>query len=117
MKKLLALVMALALSLSLAACGGGDSVDSEAIISAFNTASTALGEVSALAQENLDLLDQETVDALTQMAAAFGAYKEEIEAGELSQERASELLTELKAYPDQIAALKTTVEDQITAES
>lgn len=114
MKKFLALVIALVLTLSLAACGGG--VDASAATDAFNTTNNALTEVSTLANDNIDMMDAEVTGALTEIATAFAGYKAELESSDLTQERADEIVSELAAYPDQIAGLKAQVEALISGE-
>ena len=114
MKKFLALMIALVLILSLAACGGG--VDTTEAVNAFNTNNNALTEVSTLANDNIDLMDAATTGALTEIANAFADYKTELESGDITQERADEIVTELADYPAQIAALKTQVEVLIAGE-
>lgn len=112
MRKLLALALALVMSLSLVACGG-DSVDKKEVTDAFNSASTSLAEVSTLANENIDKISEETVAALTELSTIFSGYKAEIESADLTQERADEILNELAAYPDQITEYKAVVEEEI----
>ncbi len=111
MKKLLALTLALVMSLSLVACGGG--VDKTEVSAAYTSVSTAYNEVANLANENADAISQETVSALTETGSVIPEYKAEIESSDLTQERADEIVEELAAYPDQIAALKAQVEAEI----
>ena len=106
MKKILALMMALVMTLSLAACG----VDKTAVTEAFNNTNTELNAVGTLANENLDKMNQPTMDALTEISNAMAAFKAEIESDDLSQERADEIVAELKNFPARIAEMKTKVE-------
>ena len=107
MKKVLALMMALVMALSLAACGG---VDKDAVTEAFNNTNTELNAVGTLANDNLDKMNQPTVDALNEISNAMAAFKAEIQSDDLSQERADEIVAELKNYPARIAEMRTKVE-------
>lgn len=113
MKKIIFMFLTLVMCLSLAACGGG--VDASETIDTFNSINNSLTEVSTLANDNIDMMDQATVDTLTQIANTFAGYKTELESEDLTQERADAILSELAAYPEQIAALKTQVEGMISA--
>ena len=115
MKKMLAMILALVMTLSLTACGGG--VDASKALNTFNDTRTQLNAVSTLANDNIALMDQATVDALTKIANVFEGYKGELESDKLTQKRADEILSELAAYPDQIAELKAQVEELIAAGS
>lgn len=106
MKKLLILMMALAMTLSLAACG----VDNSAAADAFNSTNDQFNSVVDLFNNNLDKMDQETQDAMQSVSDALAAFKAEIESEDLKQDRADAIVGELKAYPDKIAQLKTKVE-------
>ena len=115
MKKMMTMILALVMILSLTACGGG--VDASKALNTFNDTRTQLNAVSTLANDNIALMDQATVDALTKIANVFEGYKGELESDKLTQKRADEILSELAAYPDQIAELKAQVEELIAAGS
>ncbi len=110
MKKLYVLMIILVMTLCLTACGG---VDKNEVTEAFNSTNTENNVVVTIANENLDKLDQVTMDAITEIINAMEAYKAEIESDDLSQERADEIVVELKEYPAKIAELKTKVENMI----
>ena len=112
MKKILALIVALVMALSLAACGG---VDKAAVTEAFNNTNTELNSVVTLANDNLDKMNQPTMDALAEITNAMAAFKAEIQSDDLSQERADEIVAELKNYPARIAEMRTKVEALIEA--
>lgn len=107
MKKTLVLMITLVMTLSLAACGG---VDKNEVTEAFNSTNTENNVVVTFANENLDKMDQVTMDAITEIVNAMAAYKAEIESDDLTQERADEIIAELKEYPAKIAELKTKVD-------
>lgn len=107
MKKILVLIIALTMVLSLSACGG---VDKTAVTEAFNSTNTVLNEAGALANDNLDKMDSATMDALTEIANKMQGFKDEIESDELTQERADEIIDILADYPATIAELKAQVE-------
>ena len=66
MKKLTALFMAIAMSLSLVACGGGP--DKQPAIDAMDKAGAAFNEVANKMNENIGIYPQETVDELNELA-------------------------------------------------
>jgi len=90
MKKLLTLVMALALCLSLTACGG---VDTQPAVDAFNAATT---EFDALANEinaEIDAFDPELIALLQDMSEALTMNKELLEGDtELTEENVAEMV-------------------------
>jgi type IV pilus biogenesis protein CpaD/CtpE len=110
MKKILVFIMALVMALGLAACGG---VDKEAVTEVFNNTNTELNTVVTFANDNLDKMDQVTADSITELINAMAAFKAEIESDDLSQDRADEIIAELKNYPDKIAEMKTKVDTLI----
>ena len=110
MKRLLALMMTLVMTLSLAACGG---VDKDAVTEAFNSTNTELNTVVTFANDNLDKMDQATMDSITAMINLMAAFKAEIQSDDLSQDRADEIIAELKDYPAKIAEMKTKVDTLI----
>lgn len=112
MKKLLVLIMTIAMTCSLVACGG---VDTKAVGEEFNKVSVPMDEVINLANANIGVIPEETVSTLTAISQEMAAFKADIESGELTQERADEILTSLADYADQIAALKADVEAAIAA--
>lgn len=65
MQKLTALIMAVAMSLSLVACGGGP--DRQPAIDAMNKASAAYNEVADKMNEKIDIYPQDMVDDLNEM--------------------------------------------------
>ncbi len=109
MKKLLVLMMALVMALSFTACG----VNKDEVEDTFNSTNDELTALVNLANDNLEKLNQETADAMNQILSEMEAYKAEIESDELTQERADEIVAELKSYPSKIAELKAKVDDLI----
>lgn len=71
MKKLLALLLALVLSLSLVACGGADK---QPAIDKFNETSAAFNAVSARINENIEMFDDSVIDSMTEMANLLNEY-------------------------------------------
>lgn len=107
MKKLLVLAITIVMIISLAACGG---VDKNAVIEAFNETNTQASSLAALANKNLDKMNQTTADSLNLILNAMAAYKAEIESDDLTQERADEIVTELKSYPAKIDEVKAKID-------
>jgi hypothetical protein len=114
MKRLLALMMTLAMALSLVACGG---VDKTAVTEAFNNTNTELNTVVTFANDNLDKMDQATMDSLQNIINSMAAFKAEIESDDLSEDRADEIIAELKNYPAKIAEMKSKVDTLIESGS
>ena len=73
MKKIVALMLALVLCLSLAACGGPDK---QPAIDKFNETSAAFNAVSARINENIDLFDQANIDTMVEFANLLNQYNE-----------------------------------------
>ena len=73
MKKLLSLVLALAMMLALVACGGPDK---QPAIDKFNETSAKFNAVAAKINENIELFDAEVVTTMTDMANLLNEYNE-----------------------------------------
>lgn len=109
MKKLLTLVLALGMTLSLAACGG---VATKAM-DAFNKVNTQYTEIGTMVNDNVELIDAETIDTLNQIATDMEGYRAEIGADEITQARADEIIKLLEPLPAQLTEIKSAVEDMI----
>ncbi len=70
MKKLYVLMIILVMTLCITACGGGDKNE---VTEAFNSTNTENNVVVTIANENLDKLDQVTMDAITKIINAMEA--------------------------------------------
>ena len=110
MKKLLVLMMALVMALSLVACGG---VDTEEAAKTFNTVSGQLDEAAAVVNANLESVDEVTLDALNKISEELIAFKTELESEDITQERVDEIITKLNEYPSQITDLKAKADEMI----
>lgn len=110
MKKLLTLVLALGLTLSLAACGGADVTKA---LDAFNKVSDQYDALGTLVNENLDLMDATITDPITEIGTALAGYKTELASKDIKQERADEIVTLLEPLPAQLTEMKTAVEEII----
>lgn len=111
MKKILVLILTLAMAVSLVACG----VDKTAVVELFNSTNTEVKAVAALVNDNLDKMNQPTADELNVILNAMAAFKAEIESDDITQERADEILSELKNYPAKIADVKSKIEALIAS--
>jgi ABC-type transporter Mla subunit MlaD len=82
MKKLISLSLALVMCLSLVACGGESApaapsgADKQPAIDAFNATSTVFDELANEINANIDVIPQDLVDAMTDMASLLTEYKE-----------------------------------------
>lgn len=92
MKKLLSLLMAMVLSVSLVACGGG--VDTQPAIDAFNSASDAFNKVANEINADIDAYPQMVIDVMNEMADALNEKYELLDGdADLTEEQVTELVT------------------------
>ena len=104
MKKLIALLLAFVMCLSLAACGGPDK---QPAIDAFNAANTAFNEVANVMNENPDDFDQEIFDGMNSIATALAEYKELLESDEeITEEMLDEMIAWFASVEEVIAETK-----------
>lgn len=104
MKKLIALVLALVLSISLVACGGADK---QPAIDAFNKASTAFDEVANAINADPDAYEQEVIDAMVEMATVMQEHKALLESSEdISEEKLAEMTAWYAEVEQWVAAVK-----------
>lgn len=128
MNKVFAILLALTLCLSLAACGGdepapapdsagapagGGSVDISGAVATLNDAIAALNEIGDVINANLDVVPQEMVDVMNNIGAELEGYKTELADPSLTQARLDEITADLEGAPDSIASLKSDVEEII----
>lgn len=73
MKKIIAFLLVVVMTLSLVACGGPDK---QPTIDKFNETSTAFNAVSARINENIELFDQSTIDTMVDWANLLNEYSE-----------------------------------------
>jgi len=104
MKKLIALLLALVMCLSLAACGGPDK---QPAIDAFNAANTVFNEVANVMNENPDDFDQEMFDGMNSIATALAEYRELLESDEeITEEMLDEMIAWFASVEEVIAETK-----------
>ena len=105
MKKLIALVLALVLSLSLVACGGPDK---QPAIDAFNKASTAFDQVATVINAEPDAYAEEVIDTMIEMATVLQEHKALLEGNEeISEESLNEMIvwySEVEAWVADVKA-------------
>ena len=109
MKKLFSALIAMAMCVSLAACGGG--VDKQPAIDAFNSTNP---EFTALTEEinaNIDAYDDEFVDIMIQMGELMGQYKTALEEQELTEEQVAELTKQLGDIKNWVAETQAELEN------
>ncbi|MEG0765349.1 MAG: hypothetical protein RR403_04820 [Pseudoflavonifractor sp.] len=114
-KRLLALATALVLTLSLTACG--EKVDTSAMTSAFNATSAVYDETAKLMNDNMDKLDQQTIDDYKAISENLMELKTQIENESITQEEADAITEILKPMPDQLKEMKAAIETIIAAAS
>ena len=105
MKKLFALILALVMSLSLVACGGGEAEApaaeepsyNEIVTDAFNSAADVFDTAANAVNEEIDAYPQELIDVMNEMADALLEVKGilEDESIELTEEQANEFVANL----------------------
>ncbi len=124
MKKLVSLVLATVMCLSMVACGG---VDKQPAIDAFNNANGAFTELANAMNENLDLYSEEFVDVMMQMSASLAECKALLESDqELTEEDVAALVSNLNdieawvadatGLAEEEAAAEEVVEEEVVAE-
>ena len=90
MKKLIALALALVLSLSLVACGGADK---QPAIDAFNKASKAFDEVATVINADPDAYAEEVIDTMIEMATVMQEHKALLEStDDIPEENLNEMI-------------------------
>lgn len=110
MKKIVAFVLALVLSLSLVACGGADK---QPAIDAFNKTSTAFNEVAAIINADIESWDAESVEAMTEMANVLQQHGSLLSSNqEISEESLAEMIAWYGEVDQWVASVKEIVEAQ-----
>lgn len=90
MKKMIAFVLALVLSLSLVACGGPDK---QPAIDAFNKASTSFDAVAAVINEDPSAYAEEVINTMVEMANLLKEHKAVLESSDpIAQETLDEMI-------------------------
>ncbi len=114
MKKLVSLVLATVMCLSMVACGG---VDKQPAIDAFNNANGAFTELANAMNENLDLYSEEFVDVMMQMSASLAECKALLESDqELTEEDVAALVSNLNDIEAWVADATGLAEEEAAAE-
>ena len=113
MKKLTALFMALAMSLSLVACGGGP--DKQPAIDALDKAGAAFNEVANKMNENINIYPQETIDDLNELADIMNEKVELLNSDtELTQEDIDAIIAasaEIETWATEMRPMLDTIVD------
>ena len=117
MKKLFALILALVMSLSLVACGGGDTAEApvveepsytDTVIDAFNSAADAFDLAANAINEDIDAYPQELIDTMNGLSDSLLEVKEILEGDpEFTEEQADEflaLLNEAQTWSEDVYA-------------
>ncbi len=106
MKKLIALLMVLAMSLSLVACAGG--IDKQPAIDAYDKAYTAFNELVTVINESPDEYTDEVKGAMTGISNAFLQHKEILEGDqELTEEAMADMIAWYGEVEAWVASAKT----------
>lgn len=108
MKKIIAFVLALVLSLSLVACGGADK---QPAIDAFNKTSAAFNEVAAMINADIESWDAESVEVMKEMASVLQQHGELLSSGQdISEEKLAEMIAWYAEVDQWVASVKEIVE-------
>lgn len=110
MKKLTALLLALALCLALTACGGG--ADTQPAIDAFNNTTAGFDALAEKINANPDVIDAELAQDLADMSALLGEYKALLES---DQEITQESVDDMIAWFGTVDALVEEINGEIDA--
>lgn len=104
MKKMLTLLLALVMSVSLVACGGPDR---QPAIDAFNNASAAFDEVANIINQDAGAYDAELIDAMIQMSDVLSQHKALLEGDqELTEEKLNEMMEWYGDVEDWVASVR-----------
>lgn len=104
MKKLITLLMVLAMSLSLVACG---SADKQPAIDAYNEVSADFNEVADVLNANPDAYDQEVFDTMKEMASVLNQHGELLESNEkIEEEKLNEMIEWYGTVEEWVADVK-----------
>ena len=110
MKKIVAFVLALVLSLSLVACGGADK---QPAIDAFNKTSAAFNEVAAIINADIESWDAESVEVMKEMASVLQQHGALLSSNqEISEESLAEMIAWYAEVDQWVASVKEIVEAQ-----
>ena len=113
MKRLVSLVLATVMCLSMVACGG---VDKQPAIDAFNSANTAFTELATAMNENIDLYSDEFVEVMMGMSDSLAQCKELLESDtELTEETVADLVTQLNDIEAWVADATGLAEEEAAA--
>ena len=105
MKKLITLVLALVMCLSLVACGGGP--DKQPAIDAFNQAKDSFNAVAAEINKEPDAYAQEVIDTMIEMANLLEEHGTLLSSDEeLSQEQLDEMIAWYADVEEWVADVK-----------
>ena len=110
MKKILAFVLALVLSLSLVACGGADK---QPAIDAFNKTSAAFNEVAAIINADIESWDAESVEVMKEMASVLQQHGALLSSNqEISEESLAEMIAWYAEVDQWVASVKALLEGE-----
>lgn len=105
MKKVIALVLAVFMCLTLAACGGPDK---QPAIDAFNSAKDSFNEVATIMNADIEAYDDELVNVMVEMSGVLEQHKALLEGDEeLTQEKLDEMIAwyaEVEEWAAQVKA-------------
>ena len=108
MKKIIAFVLALVLSLALVACGGANK---QPAIDAFNKTSTAFNEVAAFINADIEAYDPDDVATLTELANVLKQHAELLSGNtEISEEQLDEMIAWYAEVDEWVAAMRTALD-------
>ena len=110
MKKIIAFVLALVLSLSLVACGGADK---QPAIDAFNKTSAAFNEVAAIINADIESWDAESVEVMKEMASVLQQHGALLSSNqEISEESLAEMIAWYAEVDQWVASVKALLEGE-----
>lgn len=109
MKKIFALIAAVAIALSLTACGDG--ADKQPLIDAFNAASSVYDEMAGVINDNIEHIDEASRASIKEIGDQMTEYKALVEStAKMSKEEVEAAVAELKELPLVLSELKAAVE-------
>lgn len=104
MKKLISVLLALIMCLSLVACGGPDK---QPAIDAFNAANTAFAEVANAMNENPEVFPEDVIDSMVSLGETIAEHKALLAGDEkLSEEQLEEMIAWYATVEEMMTELK-----------
>ena len=112
MRKICALILAIVMCLSLVGCGGADK---QPAIDAFNKASSGFDVLVAKMNENIDVIPEDMISMMTELADGMLKYKTLLESDEdVTEEQVEEMIAKFAEVEKWVTDSTPVIEDYIS---